>query len=61
MAIMDDKHRWLHRILPFTEWLGEVRIAINALHAQTHVGGDEENCPLKTVVTTSNRRMAKEN
>lgn len=35
--------------------------AINAIHAQTHAGGDEENCPLKTVVTTSNGRMAKEN
>lgn len=35
--------------------------AVNAIHAQTHQGGDEENCPLTTVVVASEGRMEKEN
>jgi MFS superfamily sulfate permease-like transporter len=35
--------------------------AVNAIHAQAHLGGDEENCPLKAVVVTSEGRRKKEN
>lgn len=34
--------------------------AINAIHTLTHLDGDEESCPLKTVVTASRAPLGKE-
>ncbi len=38
-----------------------MKSAVNAIHSKTHQGGDEENCPLRTVVLTSECRLEKEN
>jgi MFS superfamily sulfate permease-like transporter len=38
-----------------------MRSAVNAIHAQTHKGGDEPNCPLKTVVMAGASHPGKEN
>ena len=38
-----------------------MKSAVNAIHAKTHLGGDEENCPLRTVVLASECRLEKEN
>ncbi|MGD9368804.1 MAG: SulP family inorganic anion transporter [Desulfobacteraceae bacterium] len=35
--------------------------AVNTIHAQAHRGGDEPNCPLKTVVVASGYEREKEN
>jgi MFS superfamily sulfate permease-like transporter len=38
-----------------------MKSAVNAIHASTHQGGKEKNCPLRTVVLTSECRSLKEN
>jgi MFS superfamily sulfate permease-like transporter len=38
-----------------------MKSAVNAIHARTHQGGEEENCPLRTVVLTPECRLEKEN
>jgi len=38
-----------------------MKSAINAIHARTHKGSDEENCPLRTVVRAGNLRLEEEN
>ncbi len=35
--------------------------AINGIHARTHKGSEEENCPLRTVVVASAHQLAEEN
>ncbi len=38
-----------------------MKSAINAIHARTHKGSEEENCPLRTVVLAENCRLEEEN
>lgn len=38
-----------------------MKSAVNAIHGQTHQGGDEENCPLRTVVVAPDCRLNEEN
>ena len=42
-------------------FFSSMKDAVNAIHAQTHHGGDEQNCPLQTVVIASDERLEKEN